>query len=380
MPIYKVDKIKNNEGLQKYRVRVNYNDELGHKKQLTRVAYGIDAAKDMERRLEFQIKTEHEMPVKKITLQELFNDYIETKKFEVRETTLDKSKRIINYYILPILKDVYIDKLTVTVLKKWKLSMEKRKLSVVTKNNVYTELRAMLNYAVRMEYIQKHQLNKVGNFKDVLSRKKEMNFYTPDEFKKFIKIAKNQAQFKEKNNNSLYEWNFYVFFNIAFYTGLRKGEIHALRWTDIDGNYLKVTKSISQKLKKGDTETPPKNKSSIRTIQIPLPLIDILQEHKKRQQINPQYSEDSRILGDGRCIRDTTLEERNKYYAKLAGVKKIRIHDFRHSHASLLVNMGINIQQVAKRLGHTKVEITWNTYSHLYPREEERAIEILNAV
>ena len=111
-----------------------------------------------------------------------------------------------------------------------------------------------------------------------------------------------------------------------------------------------------------------------------MPLIDILQEHKKRQQINPQYSEDSRILGDGRCIRDTTLEERNKYYAKLAGVKKIRIHDFRHSHASLLVNMGINIQQVAKRLGHTKVEITWNTYSHLYPREEERAIEILNAV
>ena len=102
MPIYKVGKIKNNEGLQKYRVRVNYNDELGHKKQLTRVAYGIDVAKDMERRLEFQIKTEHEMPVKKMTLQELFNDYIETKKFEVRETTLDKSKRIINYYILPI--------------------------------------------------------------------------------------------------------------------------------------------------------------------------------------------------------------------------------------------------------------------------------------
>lgn len=133
-------------------------------------------------------------------------------------------------------------------------------------------------------------------------------------------------------------------------------------------------------MKKGDPETPPKNKSSIRTIQIPLPLIDILQEHKKRKQNNPQYSEDSRILGDGRCIRDITLEERNKYYAKLAGVKKIRIHDFRHSHASLLVNMGINIQQVAKRLGHTKVEITWNTYSHLYPREEERAIEILNAV
>ena len=67
-------------------------------------------------------------------------------------------------------------------------------------------------------------------------------------------------------------------------------------------------------------------------------------------------------------------------YSSLAGVKTIRIHDFRHSHASLLANMGINIQEVARRLGHSNVEMTWNTYSHLYPKEEEKAIAILNAV
>lgn len=94
----------------------------------------------------------------------------------------------------------------------------------------------------------------------------------------------------------------------------------------------------------------------------------------------PNFNEDSRVLGDGKCLRDTTLQQKNILYSKLAGVKIIRIHDFRHSHASLLANMGINIQEVARRLGHTKVEITWNTYSHLYPKEEEKAVAILNAV
>ena len=63
-----------------------------------------------------------------------------------------------------------------------------------------------------------------------------------------------------------------------------------------------------------------------------------------------------------------------------AGVKAIRVHDFRHSHASLLANEGINIQEIARRLGHAKISMTWDTYSHLYPREEERAVKILNNI
>lgn len=208
-----------------------------------------------------------------------------------------------------------------------------------------------------------------------------MSFYTPEEFKKFIEIAKRQAIEKQKKEKNMYEWNFYVFFNIAYYTGLRKGEIHALRWNDIDNDYLSVKHSITQKLKgKTDVETPPKNKSSIRTLQIPLPLVKILKEHKKRQMQLPNFSEDNRVLVDGKCLRDTTIQKRNMLYSSLAKVKTIRIHDFRHSHASLLANMGINIQEVARRLGHSNVEMTWNTYSHLYPKEEKKAVAILNAV
>lgn len=67
-------------------------------------------------------------------------------------------------------------------------------------------------------------------------------------------------------------------------------------------------------------------------------------------------------------------------FADKAGLPHIRLHDFRHSHASLLASEGINIQEIARRLGHSNVEMTWNTYSHLYPQEEERAVGILNKI
>jgi len=153
-----------------------------------------------------------------------------------------------------------------------------------------------------------------------------------------------------------------------------------LKWSDINGSYLSVKRSITQRLRGDDRETPPKNKSSVRTLQIPLPLIRILAEHKERQRELGRFNEDSRICGGERSLRDTTIQRRNELYARLSGLKVIRVHDFRHSHVSALANEGINIQEIAPRLGHSRIEITWNTYSHLYPREEERAVDILNKI
>ncbi|MDR1003203.1 MAG: tyrosine-type recombinase/integrase [Oscillospiraceae bacterium] len=87
-----------------------------------------------------------------------------------------------------------------------------------------------------------------------------------------------------------------------------------------------------------------------------------------------------KVCGGVKALRDTSIQKHNVKYSELAGVKTIRIHDFRHSHASLLSNEGINIQEVSRRLGHSNISMTWNTYSHLYPREEERAISILNKI
>lgn len=376
MPIYKMDGKK--DGKQKYRVRINYIDNLGKPRQIERVAYGSEEAKQLERELTYSIK--NEQPAQKITVQHLYDEYVISKKHEVRESTLDKSKTVLTRHVLPILKDYKIDKLTIPVLEDWKRKIEDKGLSIRMRKNIYSDFRAMLNYAVKMEYLQKNPLLKVGNFRAPLELKKEMQYYTAEEFQQFIFAAKEYAEQSERAG-SIYEWNYYVFFCIAFYMGMRKGEIYALQWSDIkDNDLMSITKSISQKLKGDDRLTPPKNISSIRTIEMPAPLVNVLNEHRRRCQQLDDFTKSNYICGGKRPIRDTTVQNMSAKFSKAAGVKHIRIHDFRHSHASLLANEGINIQEVARRLGHSNVEITLKTYAHLYPRESERAIGILNTI
>lgn len=368
-------KLIKKDGKQKYRVRINYVNNLGKSKQIDRIAFGIDEAKQLERELNYSIK--QEMPAEKLTVQQLYDEYIKAKQYEVRETTLDKSINVLSHHILPYLGDTKIEKLSVPVLQEWKQKIEEHGYSIRMRKNIYGEFRALLNYAIKIEYLQKNPLLKVGNFKAPLELKKEMDFYTPDEFKMFISAARENA---ENSKLDISGWNYYVFFCIAFYTGMRKGEIFALQWDDIKENKINITKSLTQKLKGEDRITPPKNKSSIRTIQIPEPLQQVLEEHKKRCKQLDGFKEDYKICGGTKAIRDTSVENMNMKFANAANVKKIRIHDFRHSHASLLANAGINIQEIAKRLGHSKVSVTLETYSHLYPTEEERALSVLNNV
>lgn len=382
MPIYKMNGSKDGKG--KYRVRINYQDAMGKYRQIDRVVYGSAEAKEAERELLYQIK--YETPAQRMTVNDLFEEYIEVKSKEIRETSLQKTKTIMETHILPLLGDTPLSKLTLPVLQNWKLYMEDKKvvlksgtekpLGLRTKQNAYSELRALLNYAVKMERLSKNPLSKISNFKDPDALQEKMNYYTADEYKAFISKARECAENSPTNT----DWDFYVFFSLAFYTGMRKGEIHALKWSDIDGEHIHVTRSIAQKLKGDDRETPPKNKSSIRTLQMPKPLIAILQQHKARYKQLQGFSDDFRICGGTRPLRDTSIQNANKKYAALAGIKTIRIHDFRHSHASLLANNGINIQEIARRLGHSKIEMTWNTYSHLYPREEERAVKLLDEI
>jgi len=374
MPLYKTKGIK--DGLQKYKVRVNYISDSGQPKQLTRVAYGYDNAKILEIKLINEIKVKGEKPIKKMTIQKLYDEYIEVKKYEVKETTQEKIKQLFYYYILPTFKDNRIDKLSMHLLQDWKIAMNKKNLSLHTKKSAYGYFRALINYAIKMEYLNKNPITKLGNFKDAYYIRAEMNFYTHKEFKKFITRAKKLAAEKEYKKNDLSEWDYYVFFNIAFYTGLRKGEIHALKWSDIKGKYISVRRNLTQRLRNGKgAETTPKTISSIRRVELPLPLMKILYKQKQRQQLKHTFTDDFRVCNN---IRNTSIERRNKIYSSSIGLKTIRIHDFRHSHASVLANKNINIQEISRRLGHSRIEETWNTYCHLYPKEREKAIKVLN--
>lgn len=375
MPIYKTNE-KNKEGLTKYKVRINYILPNGKAKQLTRIAYGLQEAKKLESDLNFQTKdTSFE---KNLTLLQLYKIYMDYKQSIVRASTLKKTRETLEHHVLVILGDYKLDKLTTRVFEKWKNDINNKNLLISTKHNIYSECRALLNYGVKMDYIKNNNLIKVGNFIDAyeIATRKTICYYNLEEFQAF-----QIAALEEANKNNYFD--FYLFFTIAFYTGCRKGEINALTWRDYDRGKkaLSITKSISQKLKGGDVVTPPKNMNSNRKIKLPDKLVAALNEHYDRSKATYEsFSDDYAICGGIIPLRDTTICNAQKRYEQLANVHHIKIHDFRHSHASLLINSGVNIMEVSRRLGHSNVAETLNTYSHLYPQEEDKAIAILNQI
>ncbi len=371
MPIYKMDGKK--DGLQKYRVAYSYTDKSGKYKQVFRVAYGKEEAKLREAELAEEYGSGN--AADRMTVNDLAEKYLSAKAQDVRATTLAKSRQVLHTHILPRIGEMRLSRLSVQTLGDWKLEVGKLELALTMKRNIFKELNTMLNWAVRFEYIPSNPMRQLGTFKEVYFEKpaEVLHYYTADQFRDFIAAARTDAEAKN-------DWRYYTFFMIAFFGGLRKGEINALKWSDIEGNTIHVRRSIAQKLKGDDVETPPKNKSSYRDLQMPHQLAIALHAERNRQMSESGFKEDWRVCGGPSVLRDTSIENKNKAYTAAAGLPHIRIHDFRHSHASLLVNEGISIQEVARRLGHSKVEITWNTYAHLYPREEERAISVLDKV
>ncbi len=372
MPLYKTGKTK--DGKQGYRVRINYTDATGDYKVKSRIVYGAFEAKLAEQQMKASVG--ELSATSSLTMSELFDRYTAAKRAEVRETTFLKSTGILKNHVLPYFEQTRVDKLSLTKLQEWKNTVNGLGLSVTMRKNIYGEFRAMLNFAVRMDYLPKNPLAKLGNFKDAYFEKpqEKLQYYTPEQFKAYIAAAA-----EEMVNPS--DRACYIFFNIAYFTGMRKGEINALKWSDIDGDIIHVRRSVAQKIKgKPIVETPPKNPSSYRDIQMPRKLATLLSDHKAHQQTATAFSEDWRVCGGPSCISDTAISNHNNTYADRAGLPRIRIHDFRHSHASLLANESINIQEIARRLGHANIEMTWNTYAHLYPREEERAVKVLDSI
>lgn len=379
MPIYKTNKKR--DGLFLYTVRVNYTDKNGKAHSLTRTAVGAEAAKLLESQLTAEYKTGQITPGERMTVGELAGEYLASKQSEVRRASTEKAAQIINRYILPTVQNERLDRLNAQKLQAWKQTVSALSLSPKTQQNIYAAFRAMLNYAVKLEYLPRNPLTAVGNFKDndFTPTKEKLHYYTADEFLRYKAAALADAE----TRGTLSEYAYYVFFCIAYYMGMRKGEINALRWSDIEGNLLTVRRSVTQKVKgESALETLPKNKTSYRTIEIPQPLMNILAEWKKRLAERDAYGDNYRVCGGGEngVLSDTNIDLHNRRYAEAAGLPHIRIHDFRHSHASLLANEGINIQEIARRLGHAKIEMTWNTYAHLYPRESERSLSVLNKV
>lgn len=124
--------------------------------------------------------------------------------------------------------------------------------------------------------------------------------------------------------------------------------------------------------------TTPKNRSSYRNVLMPHNLVQMLWEHKDRCKTEYGFQEDWFVFGSQEPLSDQTIRRRLNEYADKAGVKRIRVHDLRHSHASLLINKGQNILIVSQRLGHSDITQTLNIYSHLMPNVQKQIINALD--
>ncbi len=189
----------------------------------------------------------------------------------------------------------------------------------------------------------------------------EMWFWTKEEFARFIEAIKDKPAA-------------YAIYMTLYYTGMREGELLALTPADIDLEKatIRINKSY-QRLNGQDVITTPKTPKSNRTATIPTVLVNCLRDYMGQcYELQP----DDRLFPYTKHFLKHEMERG----CKLSGVKKIRVHDTRHSHASLLVEMGFSPLLIAERLGHERVQTTMETYSHLYPNKQAEVAKQLDGI
>ena len=219
-----------------------------------------------------------------------------------------------------------------------------------------SELSALFNHAVRFYELKSNPVVKAGPLGK--GKAEEMLFWTKEEYLKFIEAVKDKPYS-------------YHAFQILYWCGLRVGELLALMPQDIDfdNKVIRITKSY-QRLEGKDVITDPKTPKSKRNVSMP----DFLCEELK-DYIGRLYG----ILPTDRIFHLTKsfLHHEMTRGAEKAGVKRIRIHDLRHSHVSLLISMGFSAVSIGNRVGHESVDITYR-YAHMFPTEQTQMAKLLN--
>ena len=221
---------------------------------------------------------------------------------------------------------------------------------------LHGQLSAILNHAVRFYGLKSNAAATAGCMGS--EKHKEMLFWTKEEYLKFAEVMMDKPQS-------------YYAFEVLYWCGIREGELLALTPADfdLDKGLLSITKSY-QRLKGRDVITDPKTPKSVRVIQMPQFLTDEIRDYlKSLYKVQP----DQRIFE----VTKSYLHHEMDRGAKEAGVKRIRIHDLRHSHVSLLIEMGFSALAIADRVGHESVDITYK-YAHLFPSKQQEMAQKLD--
>ena len=230
--------------------------------------------------------------------------------------------------------------------------------SPVYLKTVHNQLSAIFNHAVRYYNLRENPCKKAGSMGKKKNR--EMMFWTKEQYLKFAEVMMDKPL------------SFYAF-EMLYWCGIREGELLALTPADFDfeKRTLTINKSY-QRLNKQDVITTPKTPKSNRVIQMPQFLCDELQDYLKQLYgVEP----DSRMFP----ISKSYLHREMDRGCKQTGVKRIRIHDLRHSHISLLIDMGFTALAIAERVGHESIDITYR-YAHLFPTRQAEMADKLDSL
>lgn len=351
----------------KYSYRLRYKDIYGNIKQYTSKGYDTKKEAELEE-AKFRIKIQDKkISLNSITFKDVYQEYIEYKSKLVKLQTLNKIKEL-SKYLEPIM-NIRVNDLNIATYSKFNLYVDKEGYSVNHKNKILNLLKNLIMYSHKYYNTSDTILTFIENFKEVNTFKKEMQFFTYEEFLKFESVI-DELEYK-------------TFFEMLYYLGLRQGELCALTWEDIDftKKEVSINKTITTKLK-GQlyTISSPKTKKSNRILPIPKKLLESLKILKKQAKKKKYFKENWFIFGDELPFRETTIQVRKNKYCKLSGVKQIRIHDFRHSCASFLIQNGASIVLVSKYLGHSKISITLDTYTHLYENELKKVSNLIDTL
>lgn len=295
-----------------------------------------------------------------MTFKEAYTLYYEYQKDKIKDSTLKTYRDRIKY--MGLLDNIELVNLNWEHYQKWRSQMNKTNLCDKYKTDIQKFIKQVLNFAEKQwDFNLRKFYNKLEPFKTPGAIKKEMDFYEPQEFFQYISVI---DDLRDK-----------CLFETLYYCGLRRSEARGLQWRHID--FKNHTLTIAQQVLNlaGNNASSswyiasPKTESSNRTIPVPEVLLKDLAELKKSNERFSKFKQTWFVFGDDVPITYHQIYSRNNNYCKKAGLRHIRIHDFRHSCASVLISASAPITAVSNYLGHSETTETLETYTHLVKKD-----------
>ena len=348
-----------------YFKRFRYKDAYGEWQ------YGYVSAKKKSeceaKYIKFMSDLENRTTERQLNVDKLFRQYIKSIELSLKNSSIKSASDVLTLYVLPYFAGRQVSNLTVRDIENWKEDIESKGFKWKYKSKIYCAFTAMINYAMKHEYVTRNVVSLAGNFKNK-EIKEEDPFWTLEDFKKVY------AQIDDPT--------YRAYFTFLFFTGVRKNEATCLTWLDFspDMMFVRINKTLNRKgCKNGSTYeiTAPKTKRSNRTILLPDCLRDELNEYYEYCKQFDGFSDKVFVFGIVKPLTEQSIRRRLDSYAEKANVPKIKVHALRHSHDSYLHSLGVSDFEIAAISGRT-VRVTEDVYIHTYDIEHNHTRQLIN--